>query len=234
MQHMTGIERMYNILERKPVDRIGLYEHFWSDTHKKWTADGFIKENESFSDHFGYDMNECWAFNMVANLDFEREIIEETDETILVRDGNGAILRRHKLHDTTPEHVDFLVKERKDWEEHIKPLLKPEARRINFEAYRNAKNMLKEKNRFFVWSGTNVFELMHPVCGHEYMLIGMALDPDWIIDMVIHIVVLLWKLQEILFAEEGYRMEFGTMKIWVLKQNLSFHLLCIREIIQRS
>jgi uroporphyrinogen decarboxylase len=204
MQHMTGIERMYNILERKPVDRIGLYEHFWSDTHKKWTADGFIKENESFSDHFGYDMNECWAFNMVANLDFEREVIEETDETILVRDGNGAILRRHKLHDTTPEHVDFLVKERKDWEEHIKPLLKPEARRINFEAYRNAKKHAKEENRFFVWSGTNVFELMHPVCGHEYMLIGMALDPDWIIDMVDTYSRLTVELQEILFAEEGY------------------------------
>jgi uroporphyrinogen-III decarboxylase len=28
------------------------------------------------------------------------------------------------------------------------------------------------------------FEQMHPVCGHEYMLMGMALDPDWVKDMV--------------------------------------------------
>ena len=114
MQEMTGIERIGNIMKRKPVDRIGLYEHFWGDTHKKWTEDGFIKQGESLEDHFGFDMQECWAFSMVANLDFEPVVVEETEETKLIRDGNGALLRRHKLHDTTPEHVDFLVKERKD------------------------------------------------------------------------------------------------------------------------
>lgn len=201
---MTGIERMTNILKRKPVDRIGLYEHFWRDTHKKWTEDGFIKENESFANHFGFDMEEFWAFKMVADIDFVPEVVEETEETILTRDGNGALLRRHKLHDSTPEHVDFLVKDREAWEEHIKPKLKPDPRRINFEGYRKAKQHAAENNRFFVWSGVNVFELMHPVCGHEYMLIGMALDPDWIKDMVETYTNLTISLQEILFAQEGY------------------------------
>ena len=70
--------------------------------------------------------------------------------------------------------------------------------------YRKAKQHAAEKNRFFVWSGVNVFELMHPVCGHEYMLIGMALDPDWIKDMVETYANLTINLQEILFAQEGY------------------------------
>lgn len=201
---MTGIERMSRILKRKSVDRIGLYEHFWRDTHKKWNEDGYVKEDESFSDHFDYDMEEFWAFNMVADIDFVPEIVEETEETILTRDGNGALLRRHKLHDATPEHVDFLVKDREAWEEHIKPKLKPDPKRINFEGYRKAKQHAAEKNRFFVWSGVNVFELMHPVCGHEYMLIGMALDPDWIKDMVETYANLTINLQEILFAQEGY------------------------------
>ena len=47
------------------------------------------------------------------------------------------------------------------------------------------------------------FELMHPVCGHEYMLMGMALDPDWVKDMVNTYAQLTVDLQEILFAEEG-------------------------------
>ena len=204
MQSMTGIERMSNILNRKPVDRIGLFEHFWGDTHKKWTEDGFINKDERFSDHFGYDMDECWAFNMTADLDFVPVVVEETEDTILKRDGNGALLRRHKLHDTTPEHVDFLVKERNAWEEYIKPLLKSDPRRINFEGYRKAKQYAADQNRFFVWSGVNVFELMHPVCGHEYMLMGMALDPDWIKDMVETYTNLTINLQEILFAKEGY------------------------------
>ncbi|MFW6270249.1 MAG: uroporphyrinogen decarboxylase family protein [Bacillota bacterium] len=204
MKKMTGKERIKNILQRKPVDRIGLYEHFWGDTEKKWRTEGHISEDESLFNHFDFDLQESWAFNMVADLDFEPEVVEETEETILTRDGNGALLRRHKLHDSTPEHVDFMVKDREKWEEKIKPLLKPEKRRIDFESYRQAKKEAEENDRFFVWSGTNVFELMHPVCGHEYMLMGMATDPDWIKDMVETYSKLTVQLQEILFAEEGY------------------------------
>ena len=204
MQPMTGIERISNILKRKPVDRIGLFEHFWGDTMKKWQADGYISQDEDLTDHFGFDMEMCWPFNLVADLDFEPQVVEETEETILIRDGNGALLRRHKLHDSTPEHVDFLVKERKAWEEHIKPLLTPDPRRINFEAYRKAREHARQHNRFFVWSGVNVFECMHPMCGHEHMLVGMALDPDWVRDMVDTYATLTIQLQEILFAREGY------------------------------
>jgi len=200
---MTSVERINNILKRRPVDRIGVFEHFWGDTHKKWSSEGHIKAMESMEDHFGFDLQLCWPFNSVAKLDFEPELVEETDETILVRDGNGAVLRRHKLHDTTPEHVDFLVKDRAGWEEHIKPFLKADRERIDFAAYRRLKQEAAAQNRFFAWCGCNVFELMHPVCGHEYMLMGMAVDPDWIKEMVDTYAQLTVDLMEILFAEEG-------------------------------
>lgn len=201
---MTGIERIGNILKRKPVDRIGLFEHFWGDTWKLWTAQGHVAEGVSPEDHFGFDLQLSWPFNMMARLDVEPEVVEETDETVLVRDGNGALLRRHKLHDATPEHVDFLVKDRAGWDEHVKPYLTPERRRINFEAYRKAKASAAVGNRFFMWSGTNVFEMMHPVCGHEYMLMGMLTDPDWIKDMASTYADLAVALMETLFSEEGY------------------------------
>ncbi len=204
MKAMTGYERMSNILKRKPVDRIGLYEHFWGDTRKYWQGQGHIKPNEDLADHFNFDMTKCGCINMMADIDFVPEVLEETEETIVRRDGNGAVLRKHKLHNTTPEHIDFLVKSRKEWEEYIKPKLKPETRRIDYEKYREMKKHAKDKNIFFAWAGTNVFELMHPVCGHEYMLMGMALDPDWIIDMVSTYSNLLVELQEILFSQEGY------------------------------
>ena len=201
---MTGIERIGRILKRQPVDRIGVFEHFWGDTQKKWTAEGHIREGEDLNEHFNYDMAICWPFNSVADLDFQSVTIEEDAETRLMRDGNGALLRRHKLHDTTPEHVDFKVKERQAWKILIKPKLTPDRRRINFEIYRKARAQAHAQQRFFMWSGVNVFELMHPVCGHEYMLMGMADDPDWIRDMVDTYSRLTLQLQEILFAEEGW------------------------------
>ena len=206
MQTLTSRERMVRILKRRPVDRIGLYESFWGDTQKKWSTEGHVGSEESLHDHFGMDIRESWAFNMVADLDFEEEIVEETEETKLVRSGNGALLRWHKQHASTPEHVDFLVKERAAWEEHIRPhLINADAyrRRINFEGYREVKSHCEREQLFFVWSGVNVFELMHPVCGHEYMLMGMALDPDWVRDMCTVYAELTIHLMEILFAEEG-------------------------------
>ena len=204
MSEMTGIERISNIMQHKPVDRIGLFEHFWSDTHRAWTEQGHIQKEESFADHFGFDMELAWPFNMVADLDFEEEVIEETKETVLTRTGNGALFRRHKLHNATPEHVGFAVTDRTGWLEMIKPQLKPERRRINFEAYREAKERARKADRFFAWSGVNVFEIMKDVCGHEHMLVGMALDPDWVRDMADTYARLTVELQEILFAEEGY------------------------------
>lgn len=202
---MNGKERITRILNHEPVDRIGLFEHMWGDTEKDWRAQGHLKDDEIVDDHFGFDMQIFWTFNMKADLDFVDEVIEETEETILKKDGNGAYLRTHKLHNATPEHVDFTVKDRAGWEQHIRPhLLEVDDRRIDFEGYRKAREQAKNAGRFFCWSGVNVFELMHPVCGHEYMLMGMALDPDWIKDMVDVFSTLVIKLQKRLFEVEGY------------------------------
>jgi len=205
VQPLTGIERINNILRRQPVDRIGLFEHFWNDTQRAWTEQGHLRPGENLADHFGFDMELYSPFNMVADLDAVPEIVEETEETILTRDGNGALLRRHKLHEATPEHVDFVVRDRATWEAHARPhLLEPDERRIDFEGYRQAREHARAHGRFFAWSGVNVFELMHPVCGHQYMLMGMALDPDWVKDMVSVYAALTIKLQQILFEREGW------------------------------
>lgn len=204
MQKMTGVERIRNILRREPVDRIGLFEHFWGDTRRAWTEAGHIRQDDNLNDHFGFDMELFRTFSMVADLDFQPKIVEETEETILARDGNGALLRRHKLHEATPEHVDFAVKDRTAWEELIKPYLTPDPRRIKFEEYRVARDNAHSHDRFFAWAGGHVFELMKNVCGHECMLMGMALDPDWIKDMVCTYSQLLVDLQEALFSQEGW------------------------------
>lgn len=200
---MTGKERMQRILRHEPVDRIGLYEHFWNDTYQAWQQQGHIAPGESYEDHFGFDMQEHWSFNLTADLDFERQVVAETADTITYLDGNGATLRRHKFHDTTPEHVDFQIKTRADWER-IKPLLRPDPRRIDFEGYRRQRQAAAQAGRFFVWSGINVFECIHPVTGHEHMLIGMVDDPDWVLDMAQTYAWLTIELQKQLFAAEGY------------------------------
>ncbi len=204
MNAMDPRERVKNLLERRPVDRSAFYESLWPETEKRWRSEGrFASPDQSIIDRFDMDIDPCWTFNCVADLDFKDVIVEENEESVLTRNGNGALLRHWKNKSGTPEHVDFLVKDRAGWEEHAKPFLKPDRRRIGFEAYRKAKKYAAEKKRFFMWAGVNVFEQMHPVCGHEYMLMGMALEPDWVKDMTETYADLTIALWEILFAEEG-------------------------------
>jgi uroporphyrinogen decarboxylase len=89
-----------------------------------------------------------------------------------------------------------------------------------------------EHKRFFAWSGVNVFELMHPVCGHEFMLMGMALDSDWVKDMVNTYSRLTLELQEILFAQEGYPDGIWYYEDMGYKQHPFMSPKMYREIIQ--
>ncbi|MBU4211124.1 MAG: hypothetical protein L6437_07145 [Kiritimatiellae bacterium] len=203
MQSMTARERVGNLLQRKPVDRASFAESLWGETVKHWTDEGHLKEKEDLATHFKMELRSAGWFNCIANLDAPETIVEENEETKLVRNGNGALLRWWKKKSGTPEHVDFMVKDREGWEKHIKPLLKPDRRRVNFEDYRRIKKLAAERQEFFCWAGINVFEQMHPMCGHEYMLMGMALDPDWVRDMTKTYADLTIAMWEILFAEEG-------------------------------
>lgn len=200
MSPLTGVERIGGILARRgPVDRVGVYEHFWSDTKSRWVVDGRVRDDEELVYHFDYDLADHPPFNVVVDLDFEPVTVEETR---VVRDGNGALLRRHKTHDTTPEHLDFAVRQRSDWER-VKPLVRAERRRVDFGGYRRAKEKARNAGRFFVIAALHVFEIMKNIAGHEHMLIGMAEDPGWVHDMVMTFSRLYVELQEMLFAEEG-------------------------------
>ena len=44
---------------------------------------------------------------------------------------------------------------------------------------------------------------MHPICGHENLLVGMALEPEWILDMAQTYAELTVALQQRLFEKEG-------------------------------
>ena len=203
---MTGKERITRILNHQKPDRIGLFEHLWGDTHKLWTKQGHIKEGMSLDDHFGFDFLLSWVFNTCANLDFKPVVLEETEETILTKDGSGASLRRHKLHDSTPEHVAFDVTDFDAYKRLIRPFIldrSQDHRRFQTQWYTDAKKRAAEKGRFFCWGGVNAFECMHPVCGHEHMLAGMALDPEWIATMADDYANLLIRLWDQLFEQGG-------------------------------
>jgi len=204
MKAMTSRERVAATLARQPVDRLAAHESFWAETGRRWVAEGHVRDGESLEDHFDLDIR-CGGWpNHVVDLDFKPVTLEETEETRLTLDGNGARLRWMKHKGNAPEHIGFTVTDRRTWEEFARPkLVQRDKRRIPFESYRDARANAARQQRFFCWSGIAPFECMHPLCGHEHMLMGMAMDPDWVKDMVqTYVDLVLWVQQE-LFAAEG-------------------------------
>lgn len=204
MHAMTHKERFLNALSRKPVDLLPYCDSLWPETQKKYIAQNKLRKDEDVIAHFDMSVREGGWLNSIADIDFQPVTLEETDETILQLDGNGARLRHWKDKSGTPEHVGFTVTGRQEWEEKMKfRLMQVDRRRIPFDAYRRTRQQCAQDGRAFCWSGVAPFEQMHPVCGHEYMLMGMALDPDWVKDMVMTYANFTLNHLETLFHEEG-------------------------------
>jgi uroporphyrinogen decarboxylase len=210
---MTSTERIARILAHQPVDRVGLFEVFWAETARKWCAAGHFARPELIEDHFGLDLRRTSGaitpmpklLNLVADLDAGDRIVEETATTRLVRDGNGALLRWPKG-SGAPEHVDFLVRDRGGWQAHIRPRLLDrcqDERRINFPLYRQVRDRCAREHRFLACGVVGAFDLMAPMCGHEHLLAGMALDGEWVRQMADLYSTLTIELLEILFEREG-------------------------------
>lgn len=223
---MTGKERIARILNHQPTDRIGLFEVFWEETARNWVRQGHIKSSPEMvksleglsgvdrliasasevEDHFNLDLRRCKTLAMEADPLAGEKIISENGAEVRVRDGNGAILRKLKSSPSVRELFDFTVKDRAGWLEHTKPLLtdsKLAHSRINFDLYRDMRRQCSEKNVFFTCAVVGAFDLMSPLCGHENLLAGMALDPEWISEMADLYSRLTVDLLEELFAREG-------------------------------
>ncbi len=201
---MTHKERFLAALENRSVDMHPRGDELWTDTKKKYVKEGFMDEDEDEASHFDMSFRRAGWINSVGDMDFEERIIEEDESTKLVLNGNGARLRYWKNATGTPEHLGFSVQDRKTWDELIKPhLLQTDERRIPFDDYREEKRKAGDENRAFLWNGVAPFEQMHPVCGHEYMLLGMAMDPDWVKDMVTTYADFTIRHLNLLFDREG-------------------------------
>ena len=200
---MTGKERISRQLRHQSVDRIGASEEFWNFTNQHWVEAGKIPAGQSCVDHFNFDLDKFWSFNLAIDPEFKDLLIDEDADTRTFLDGNGAKLRRYKTHDSTPEHLGYAIATREDWEEKAKPFLKPTSNRINFQQYEAKRESCEKSGRFFLNSGVNVFEAIHPITGHENLLVGMALDPEWIQEMAATYADLIIALMEELFAKSG-------------------------------
>jgi len=180
-----------NLIHHRPAERVGLHEFLWPDTLQKWVQEGYPTNADGTPadpvDHFRYDM--CpgggggdW-FDILP-LRGVSELVEESDEWTVKRNGAGAALKYWKHKSGTPEHIDFRMTSREIWERDYRPHLL-EVDRARFTDLNKAKENLAKRKAQGYWTQYHhmfVWENMRQSMGDMTLYESMLLDPDWIHD----------------------------------------------------
>lgn len=194
---MTGKERVARTLAHQQPDRVPIYDKFWFQAEKNFRR-GLGHPLVERETRFDWDTAPCsqpqtiWElFDMdmveVAWPDYRLrftppEIIEETDEWVLQRDSNEAVLRwwKHKM--GAPEHVAFGIDTPEKWLK-VKPLMTAYRERVRWDEFWPLYRRAREANRYVCYATVEPIEMIKDVLGHEIMLRAMIKQPEWIHDI---------------------------------------------------
>lgn len=104
-----------------PAERMGIHDSPWSDTLRKWAdEEGYPRDAEgnpvSAMEHFGFDLQGVGGWFDKLPIRGHSEVVDETDEWSITRNGAGAALKYWKHKSGTPEHIDFRMTSRRTWD----------------------------------------------------------------------------------------------------------------------
>jgi len=201
---MTSKERVTALLNKTIPDKMGLFEHFWGETlGESWLSQGYPKdENPQY--HFDYDIVNCGGWFNSEAFPGRSEVVEESAEWKVTRNGNGATLKLWKNKSGTPEHIDFEVTTPEKWAVYREPLLVVNRERFGkVEEIKGHLAKARAANKFSYFGNVFVFELMRGMLGDQNFLPALLLEPDWIKDFCQVYLDFYRKHYEILFREVG-------------------------------
>jgi len=184
---MNSREVIDNMLRRKNSDRVGLRDAPWHDTLQRWVKEGYPTDDEGEpvnpTEHFKFDVWGVGGWFDLMPLRGHSEVLEETDEWTISRNGAGAAFKYWKNKSGTPEHIDFRMTSREVWERDYRPrLVEFDRDRLDVDGAkkelekRTAQGYWTHYGHLFIWE--NMRQSMGDVCMYE----SLIADPEWIHD----------------------------------------------------
>lgn len=206
------------LVDRRPV-RVGTREvMIWPETVQAWVAEGYPTEDVVGKDsahtrqpvdwveHFHFDTfraGEASVINAMPLLGV-REVVAETDEWIITRNGAGAAYKTWKNRSGTHEHIDFRMTNRDVWERDYRThLLSFDRARLDVEGTRRGLTLRRRQGLWTYYQQGLLWQHMSGCLGLLTFLEALVLDPDWIRDFN-RVHVDFYKAHfDVLFAEAG-------------------------------
>lgn len=193
------------IFDRQIPERMGLNESFWPETlSERWPEQGYPRGADP-AEEFHYDIRGVGGWFDSTPFRGVWDVLEETEEWRVVRDGRGATLKFWKHKSGTPEHIEFECSTPQVWyAKYREPLLATERDRLgDVEGMRASIAERRSQGLYACFSNLFVFELMRATIGDQNFLPAMLEEPSWIEDFCRVNTDFLIRHYEILFLEAG-------------------------------
>ena len=198
---MTHRERWTRVMNFQSVDHVPDEEFgYWDNTFRVWHGQGLsrqITNNANCDPYFGFAPRSSVPVHVGLTPGFSEEVLEETGEYRIFRDGDGVVKQVFKSgKDSIPHYLTFPLKGRKEWEEIFKPRLD-----INLESrypenrddWEAIKGQFNDPN----WDkpvGINIgslFGWLRNWMSFEHIAVMMYDDPALMHDMIEHLATLI-------------------------------------------
>lgn len=183
MNEMTAKERIQRIYEHKEADRAPITDYPWSTAIERWHREG-MPEGTNYIDYFGLDRIETISVDNSPR--YPEQEIEKTEEYVIKKTSWGATLKNWRHAEGVPEFLDFTIKDADSWAA-AKALMEPSRDRIDWKKLDEDYKKWREKGVWIsglAWFG---FDITHAwIVGTERVLMAMAMEPEWIVDLFNH------------------------------------------------
>ncbi|MBE0699091.1 MAG: hypothetical protein IH586_19400, partial [Anaerolineaceae bacterium] len=181
MQTMNSHERFRRMFAHQDADRIPIIDSPWEATIERWHSEG-MPADVSYIDYFDLDHFVSGGFTDNSPR-YPAQVISETESEVIYTSGWGVKMKQWKHAASTPEFLDFTIVDADSWRK-AKERIQPTRDRVFWDMLKANYAKWREQGAWIsptVWFG---FDITHSwAVGTERVLLALADDPEWIVDM---------------------------------------------------
>ncbi len=209
---MTIRERFRRVRHYEKPDRLPNFEFgYWAETLPAWREQGLPREitgEGKAYEYFGIESHGGAPVNLgLMGPQRAFEVIEETDDYRIYRDGVGVTCKESKRGSSIPHYIDFPLKGPKDWE-WFRERLQPGGGRLPDDFDEEAKRLNASDLPIMVSIGSLLGNIRNWM-GFEDFAVASIQNPEWLAEMVTDCTdMIVDTLREA--VDRGLRPDFGA------------------------
>lgn len=229
MYKMSSKERIMRMYEHREADRVPVIDRCWGSTLERWKREGMPEEQDFIS---CFDLDRTATIDVDNGPQYEEKVLEETEKYLLYTTSWGATLKNWKHAASTPEFLDFRIKDIETWVEAKKRMV-PTYDRIPWDMLKNNYSKWRDEGYWIEAYTPFGFDAAHSwTVGTERLLIALMDEPEWCMDIFNHFLDMNIALFDMIW-DKGY--EFDSIT-WCddmgYKNNQFFSVKTYRELLK--